>query len=209
MPSSYPGALDAWADKTASQTLAAAGHTAAHNDVADAVEKIEVKVGTGASAASSATDGQVLTANGSGGTAWESATSAHAAQVLPQIVPMFSRHTQALTTGAVAVSDGWYAPAAGEFSVPTGYVLQFRLALIWSNATAGDVLRARLYDYVSLSYKIAQFDVTYLDTNPIISRSPWTTHPLTRMAALPEVWNTTAARGTIRAGWIEHQIVAI
>jgi hypothetical protein len=46
-----------------------------HQDVNDAVEKIETKVGVGASPAASATTGQVLMRNVSGGTEWASVTN--------------------------------------------------------------------------------------------------------------------------------------
>jgi len=50
-------------------------HAALHQDVNDAVEKVQVKLGVGVSPASDASDGQVLMADGAGGTEWASITA--------------------------------------------------------------------------------------------------------------------------------------
>jgi hypothetical protein len=75
MASDFPASLDAFPDPLVNSPLNSPSHAALHQDVNDAVEKIETKVGVGASPASGASDGQVLMADGSGGTEWASITA--------------------------------------------------------------------------------------------------------------------------------------
>ena len=75
MASDYPASIDAFPDPLVNSPLNSPSHAALHQDVNDAVEKIETKVGVGVSPASGASDGQVLMADGAGGTAWESVTN--------------------------------------------------------------------------------------------------------------------------------------
>lgn len=75
MPSNYPTSIDSFPDPLANSPLNAPSHSALHQDVNDAVEKIEVKLGLGSSPASGASAGQVLVANGSGNTAWSNVPS--------------------------------------------------------------------------------------------------------------------------------------
>lgn len=70
MASSFPSSIDAFPDPLANSPLNAPSHSALHQDVNDAVEKVEVKLGLGASPASGASAGQVLKSSGSGNTAW-------------------------------------------------------------------------------------------------------------------------------------------
>lgn len=70
MASSYPSSIDAFPDPLANSPLDAPSHSGLHQDVNDAVEKIETKVGLGSSPASSASAGQVLKSSGSGNTGW-------------------------------------------------------------------------------------------------------------------------------------------
>lgn len=72
----YPTDLDTFTDPASSDTLNSPSHSTQHANVNTAVEELEKKVGTGASNASSATNGQVLVADGSGGTAWGNGASA-------------------------------------------------------------------------------------------------------------------------------------
>ncbi len=70
MASNYPTSLDSFTDPTSGSSLASPSHSGQHIDLNDAVEKLETKLGIGSSAASSATAGSVLVANGSGSTTW-------------------------------------------------------------------------------------------------------------------------------------------
>lgn len=63
----FPGALPAAGSASASDTLAAAGHTSLHNTGADESRAIATKVGTGAS---TPTSGTFLRGNGVGTSAW-------------------------------------------------------------------------------------------------------------------------------------------
>ena len=63
MATNYPGSLDSYSTKAASDTIAE-GHI---NDPQDAIEAIEAKTGTGAS---TPTDGKFLTGSGVGTSAW-------------------------------------------------------------------------------------------------------------------------------------------
>lgn len=73
MASSYPTSLDSFTDPTSGSSLASPSHSGQHIDLNDAVEKIETKLGIGSSPASSAANGSVLVANGSGSTTWTAA----------------------------------------------------------------------------------------------------------------------------------------
>jgi hypothetical protein len=75
MASDFPASLDAFPDPLVNSPLNSPSHAALHQDVNDAVEKIEVKLGVGVSPASGASDGQVLMADGSGSTEWASITA--------------------------------------------------------------------------------------------------------------------------------------
>lgn len=72
MASSYPSSLDSFTDPTSGSSLASPSHSGQHIDLNDAVEKLETKLGIGSSPASSAVDGAVLVANGSGTTTYSS-----------------------------------------------------------------------------------------------------------------------------------------
>jgi hypothetical protein len=70
MATNFPAGLDSFANPITSNTLDSPSHSTQHSDVNDAVRQVEIKLGIGASAAGSATTGQVLTATGAGDTAW-------------------------------------------------------------------------------------------------------------------------------------------
>lgn len=70
MASSYPTSLDSFTDPTSGSSLASPSHSGQHIDLNDAVEKLETKLGIGSSPASSAVNGAVLVANGSGVTTY-------------------------------------------------------------------------------------------------------------------------------------------
>lgn len=73
MASSYPTSLDSFTDPTSGSSLASPSHSGQHIDLNDAVEKLETKLGIGSSPASSAAQGAVLKANGSGTTTYAKA----------------------------------------------------------------------------------------------------------------------------------------
>jgi hypothetical protein len=70
MASSFPSSIDAFPDPLANSPLDSPSHSGLHQDVNDAVEKIETKVGLGSSPASGASAGQVLKSSGGGSTGW-------------------------------------------------------------------------------------------------------------------------------------------
>jgi hypothetical protein len=70
MASSFPSSIDAFPEPLANSPLNAPSHSGLHQDVNDAVEKIEVKLGVGDSPASGASAGQVLKSSGGGSTGW-------------------------------------------------------------------------------------------------------------------------------------------
>lgn len=63
----FPGSLPPAGTASASDTLAAAGHTALHNNDRDEIRAIATKIGTGAS---TSTSGTVLRGTGAGTSAW-------------------------------------------------------------------------------------------------------------------------------------------
>jgi hypothetical protein len=71
MASNYPTSIDSFTDPLSNSPLNNPSHAGQHQDLNNSVEQLEVKMGVGASAATSATSGQVLTANGSGGSSWQ------------------------------------------------------------------------------------------------------------------------------------------
>jgi microcystin-dependent protein len=75
MASSFPSSIDSFPDPLANSPLNAPSHSALHQDVNDAVEKVEVKLGLGSSPASGSTAGQVLKSSGSGNTGWSDITA--------------------------------------------------------------------------------------------------------------------------------------
>lgn len=70
MPADFPTSLDSFTDPVAGQSRATVSEVDREGKQNDAIEKIEVKVGVGASPASSADAGDVLTAAGDGSSAW-------------------------------------------------------------------------------------------------------------------------------------------
>lgn len=71
MASNYPTSIDSFTDPLSNSPLNNPSHAAQHQDVNDAVEKLETKLGVGSSPASGAASGHVLVANGSGSTTWQ------------------------------------------------------------------------------------------------------------------------------------------
>lgn len=71
MASNYPTSIDSFTDPLSNSPLNNPSHAAQHQDVNDAVEKLETKLGVGSSPASGAASGDVLVANGSGSTTWQ------------------------------------------------------------------------------------------------------------------------------------------
>jgi hypothetical protein len=70
MATNYPTSLDTFTNPSSGASLSSPSHAGQHGDINDAVEAIEAKLGIGASAASSAAEGAVLKANGSGSTTY-------------------------------------------------------------------------------------------------------------------------------------------
>lgn len=68
MSSAFPGSVDSFTDPTASDKLSSPNHAVLHQDVNDAIEKTETKVGTGSS---TPTDRAVFVGTGVGASAWE------------------------------------------------------------------------------------------------------------------------------------------
>ena len=99
MATNYPGSLDSYSTKAASDTIAE-GHI---NDPQDAIEAIEAKVGTGAS---TATDNTVLRGTGAGTTAFGQVDSGDVSAVLGAWVNKSASYgaQQAATDGFVCVS---------------------------------------------------------------------------------------------------------
>ena len=101
MATNYPGSLDSYSTKAASDTIAE-GHI---NDPQDAIEAIEAKVGTGAS---TATDNTVLRGTGAGTTAFGQVDSGDVSAVLGAWVNKSASYgaQQAATDGFV-IATGW------------------------------------------------------------------------------------------------------
>lgn len=70
MPTSYPGAIDAFTNPSASSATTSPSHAGQHANANDAIEAIETKLGTGAS---TPVAGTVLKGTGTGASAWEAA----------------------------------------------------------------------------------------------------------------------------------------
>jgi len=70
MATNFPTSLDNFTNPTSGNTLDSPSHSGQHSDINDAVEAIELKLGTGASASTAATSGFVLTAGTGGQTSW-------------------------------------------------------------------------------------------------------------------------------------------
>ena len=77
MATNFPGSLDTSTQQPSPSDSDAMdsgiGHATVHTNHSGALIALETKMGTGASNASGASDGHVLTADGSGGSAWEAA----------------------------------------------------------------------------------------------------------------------------------------
>jgi hypothetical protein len=155
MASDFPASLDAFPDPLVNSPLNSPSHAALHQDVNDAVEKIEVKLGVGASDADDASVNQVLMADGSGGSAWESVTNSKI-------------DTTGEASGSVLVADGaggasWASDSIGLWKVASGSfsgitaasplvisnVLttdypHYKIVMSWTQATAGGFLTMRL-----------------------------------------------------------------
>jgi hypothetical protein len=93
MASDYPASIDAFPDPLVNSPLNSPSHAALHQDVNDAVEKIEVKLGVNASPASGASADEVLMADGSGGSDWSNIGAGNI-------------KTEGAPSNAVLVSDG-------------------------------------------------------------------------------------------------------
>jgi hypothetical protein len=70
MASNYPTSIDTFTNPSAGASLSSPSHSTQHGDANDAIEALEAKLGIGSSAASAASEGAVLKANGSGTTTY-------------------------------------------------------------------------------------------------------------------------------------------
>lgn len=105
MATNYPGSLDSYSTKNASDTIAE-GHI---NDPQDAIEAIEAKVGTGSSTAA---DAKVLCGTGAGASAWEQVNLADSVTGLLPAANLTSDirikgWVQFTGTGTVTVNDSY------------------------------------------------------------------------------------------------------
>lgn len=84
----YPTSLDSFTNPSSSNSLDTPSHALQHADANDAIEALEAKIGIGSSPAGSATNGFVLTANGSGSTSWQASGA---------VIPIVAAKTGAYT----------------------------------------------------------------------------------------------------------------
>ncbi len=75
MASNFPSSIDSFANPLSSDNLDSPSHSGQHADANDSIEKIETKLGIGASPAGSATAGQLLTIQGGGTSTWTTLSS--------------------------------------------------------------------------------------------------------------------------------------
>lgn len=111
MASSYPTSLDSFTDPTSGSSLASPSHSGQHIDLNDAVEKLETKLGIGSSPASSAVNGAVLVANGSGTTTYSARPVG-----LWKITPSSVVNASIGTLGRVTITTQTTASLNGIFS---------------------------------------------------------------------------------------------
>jgi hypothetical protein len=121
MASDYPASIDAFPDPLVNSPLNSPSHAALHQDVNDAVEKIETKVGLGVSPASGASAGQVLMSSGSGNTGWSN--------VSPADIDSIGQPANAVLVSDGAGSGAWSSSASGlwriESKTLTGSAVDF------------------------------------------------------------------------------------
>jgi hypothetical protein len=152
MASGYPGSLDNFATNKADATTSATDHKDHHNDLADAVNKVEAELGTNPSAA-------------------HSTVAVATAALMGRWVPIFDAHVN-LSAAAAAVypahrtvtedqAIGAASPAGynvafmfldpADYAI-TGYTLKYRVVASFSqnavNNAATSVATAGLYPYV-------------------------------------------------------------
>ena len=107
MATNFPGSLDTSTQQpspSSSTEMDDVGyeHDVVHTNHSGAIIALETKLGTGASNAASASDGHVLTANGSGGSAWEAAAGG-ASISISDTAP-----------GSPSAGDLWYESDTGK-----------------------------------------------------------------------------------------------
>jgi hypothetical protein len=151
-PSVYPGALDTFATNKADATTTATDHKDHHNDLADAVNKVEAELGVNPSAA-------------------HSTVALSTAALMSRWVPIFDAHVNLSAAGAAvypahrtitedqaigAASPAGYNVAfmyldPADYAI-TGYTLKYRVIMSYSQNAVGNaatsVLTAGLYPYV-------------------------------------------------------------
>lgn len=180
----FPGALPAAGSASASDTLAAVGHTALHNTIADEARAIATKLGTGSSTANS---GTVLRGTGAGASAWgqvalttditgvlpvanggtgqstQTGTGLPVAQTSPTInSPTITTPTIASFTNATHNHQN--AAGGGTLSASAVPALDFSLQTI-SNPYKFSVYRNAAWTSANASFGKVQFDTKRFDTN--------------------------------------------
>lgn len=126
MASNYPTSIDSFTDPLSNSPLNNPSHSAQHQDLNDAVEKLETKLGVGSSPASSATNGQLLV-KGATNTTWQ---------------PITSVSSGAAANRAVLAADGSGAVAwnanVGMWNVGTFTAAGTNRALVCDNVFTSD-----------------------------------------------------------------------
>jgi len=114
----YPTNLDSFTSPTGSDYQNSPPHATQHSSANTAINELETKIGISSSDCSSATDGQVLTADGSGNSAWEApdlAKSAIASQAQGDILYYDGSAWARLEAG----TDGQFLKTQGAAANPT------------------------------------------------------------------------------------------
>lgn len=105
MASNYPTSIDSFTDPLTNSPLNNPSHAGQHQDLNDAVEKLETKLGIGSSPASAASNKAVLVANGSGSTSWSTDLETRVA-ALEAYGFTWTSYTPTISGGTSAVGNG-------------------------------------------------------------------------------------------------------
>jgi hypothetical protein len=143
MASAYPGALDTLATNKADATSTATDHAAHHNDLADAVNKVEAELGTDPSAAFATVKARLA--------------------AMPQFV--------ALASDATAVVGTAYADAAAglDIALTSGVPCRFQYMIAWQPNAATTGARFSL-NGPAFTYLV--YSVRWSTTATVVTQSP-------------------------------------
>jgi hypothetical protein len=136
MASDFPASLDAFPDPLVNSPLNSPSHAALHQDVNDAVEKIEVKLGVNASPASGASNGRVLMADGAGGSDWSNIGAGNI-------------KTEGAPAGSLLVSDG-----AGSGAFVTNDIGLVQIGTFTANGTSRALVCDNIFTSEYDNYRI-------------------------------------------------------